>query len=97
MRFLCARSRENAPEADVALVTRDLIDPAIRSPQPIHERPRLRECLWIGHRQPLLDRVRVEHRESLDEMQLRARAAEHLLLVEIRGLDDERAPLPPSA
>ena len=97
MRFLSARAGENTPETNVAFVTRDLIDPAIRSPQPIHERPRLRECLWIGHRQSVLDRVGIEHRESLDEMQLRARAAEHLLLVEIRGLDDERAPLPPSA
>src|SRR5262245_16224150 len=54
----------------VALVARVLEESQIRASHRVSSCPRLRPDGWIVHGEPVFDRVRVDAREPLDQMQV---------------------------
>src|SRR5713101_5135575 len=91
------RSENPFDAARVALVARVLVHQLAALPQRKLRRPRTRPRRRIVGGEAVVDRVGVDAREALDEVQMFARASEFDLLRKVDRVDDERGAFPVSA
>src|SRR5260370_17914524 len=97
--FLSASACEDVGQRVVTLVTRILEDqdPVGLAPHWLRYRKGSRKCLRIIDRELVVDRIRVDGRVPLDQVQCITRSSEVRPGVEIRGLYDPRIAVPMAA
>src|SRR5262249_27325634 len=94
-RFAQPRPAKNVAERVVAFVARVLEEPLAGDRPRLLAGPRPHPRVRILDRETVAQRLCIDPREALDDVQVLARAAEACLVGEVRGVDDERIALPP--